>query len=718
MRVLVATTLGLTGAFVLALRIAVSGVVPQMVAGGVATGLLVALVAVTFHLLVILGPCATDERGAPRPLLRRHGFWVVAIGAALALPTLGAFGLVDPWETHYAEVAREMIERRDFISPWWANEGWFFSKPILIFWLEALSMVVLGAGTGPNAPIAGGAHPEWAVRFPAFAFALLGTYALYHGVSRSAGRRAGFIGAIVLWSAPGFALLSHQAMTDMPLVAGVAGALGFFVRAFTTSDETKTATPWPGRVLAGVLLAAVALELVLVVASRSGYGSPHACGLPGQPACTVLRYAHPRITPLLQASLWAPLAIGLALHVSEERRVARLFALGGWACVALATMAKGPAGLVIPLAGCLLAVAARRSPRELLRLAPIEGFAIVLALVVPWYVAAYVRHGRPFLDELVLRHMLGRTLDHLHDTNASEDVGIAYYVRQLGYATFPWTGILGVGALANVHRTDDRSPRALVRVLLLGSGLVAFALVSMMRTKFHHYVLVAVPPLAMIAGVFVDERLSESARGRARATSSALLLASAAAITVLLARDVALAPARFVHLFTYRYDRHWPSTATFHTVLIVAGLVAAALLAVALIRRFRARAVLGFAIASVALSALLLDRYLPPCAADGGQRGVIDAYYKDAGARAGPLVAYQLNWKGENFYTGNDVALFISSGPPMKTYLAHRADRTVYFVTERGRVSTLRGELGSVRSFAELTGPEVSSEFVLVRAEL
>ena len=42
----------------------------------------------------------------------------------------------------------------------------------------------------------------------------------------------------------------------------------------------------------------------------------------------------------------------------------------------------------------------------------------------------------------------------------------------------------------------------------------------------------------------------------------------------------------------------------------------------------------------------------------------------------------------------------------------------VYFVTERGRVSGLRGERGAVRSFEELTGREVSHEFSLVRAEL
>lgn len=716
-----ATVLVFATALVAALRAAVRGSIPQIGAGLVATVLLIALVAATFRLLVVLGPCATDERGLPRPLHRRHGFWVVALGCALALPTLGAFGLVDPWETHYAEVAREMIERRDFVSPWWANEGWFFSKPILIFWLEALSMAVLGVGTGPGAPLAGGAHPEWAVRFPAFAFALLGTYALYHGVSRTAGRRAGFIGAVVLWSAPGFALLSHQAMTDMPLVAGVAAALGLFLRAFATSDHEETRTPWPSRIFALALFLAIVAELVIIVASRTGYGSPHACGLPGQPACAVLRLAHPRITPIVQASLWAPFALVLAFQVAEERRVARLLAYGGWVAIALATMAKGPAGFAIPLAACALVLVARRSPREAFayvrRLSPLAGAGIVVALVVPWYVAAFVRHGRPFIDELVLRHMLGRTLDHLHDVNGAEDVGVSYYVRQLGYATFPWCGIVAASALSIVHRPDVRSRRGLARILLFGAALVAFALVSVMRTKFHHYVLVAVPPLAMLAGLFVDERIAEQARGRSRSAATALLLTATAGVAALVGRDVAASPNRFVHLFTYRYDRVWLSTQSYATVFLVAAAFGVGiLLAAGISRRARAPALAAFAAASLAFSGLLLDRYLPACGRDGGQREVVAAWVRER--TPGPLVAYQLNWKGENFYSGNDVAIFISSGAPMKKYLARRADKTVYFVTERGRVGSLRSELGAVRTFTELTAPEVSREFTLVRAEL
>lgn len=90
------------------------------------------------------GACAAGVVAGDRPLLRRHGFWLVLLLTALALPQLGGFGLIDPWETHYAEVAREMLARGDLISTWWAHQGWFMSKPVLTFWLEAASMALLG----------------------------------------------------------------------------------------------------------------------------------------------------------------------------------------------------------------------------------------------------------------------------------------------------------------------------------------------------------------------------------------------------------------------------------------------------------------------------------------------------------------------------------------------------------------------------------------------
>ncbi len=88
--------------------------------------------------------------GEERPLLRRHGFWLITFATLLYLPLLGSHSLSDPWETHYGEVSREILARNDWISTWWAQDGWFWSKPVLDFWIQALSMATFGVHAQSN----------------------------------------------------------------------------------------------------------------------------------------------------------------------------------------------------------------------------------------------------------------------------------------------------------------------------------------------------------------------------------------------------------------------------------------------------------------------------------------------------------------------------------------------------------------------------------------
>ena len=79
--------------------------------------------------------------------------------------------LWDPWETHYGEVSREMLARDDWISLWWAQDGWFWSKPVLDMWMQAIAMATLGVHYQPDKMLIGDGtkpvmHPEWAVRAP------------------------------------------------------------------------------------------------------------------------------------------------------------------------------------------------------------------------------------------------------------------------------------------------------------------------------------------------------------------------------------------------------------------------------------------------------------------------------------------------------------------------------------------------------------------------
>ena len=80
---------------------------------------------------------------------------MLLFGLLLYLPFAGSYGLFDPWETHYGEVARQMTERNDFVSLYWPGSPldgeYFWSKPVLTFWLMSLSMHLFGLGE-PGGP--------------------------------------------------------------------------------------------------------------------------------------------------------------------------------------------------------------------------------------------------------------------------------------------------------------------------------------------------------------------------------------------------------------------------------------------------------------------------------------------------------------------------------------------------------------------------------------
>jgi hypothetical protein len=202
----------------------------------------------------------------------------------------------------------------------------------------------------------------------------------------------------------------------------------------------------------------------------------------------------------------------------------------------------------------------------------------------------------------------------------------------------------------------------------------------------------------------------------------------AALVIVLVGRDLATKPEgadqpgaiRLLHLFTYNYKRPWPDSLDFGAIL--GGFtVAGALVALGLgVRRLRRHAVMAFCAFAFVWALWGLDVYLMKTSPHWGQHEVIEAYYRD---RKGPeemLVAYQMNWKGENFYTGNHVPAFVSSGATFQTWLKTQREKGVkvlYFVTEHSRTGGLRNEVAG-KSYKELTDKTLCNKFVLVRVEL
>jgi 4-amino-4-deoxy-L-arabinose transferase-like glycosyltransferase len=506
-----------------------------------------ALVTSAFRVGVALGPLAVDERGATRPLLQRHGFWVVAAGTFLYLPALGSFSLIDPWETHYGEVARGMLARADWISTWTPQSGWFWSKPVLDIWMQALAMGALGAGYLPGQMLAGAEsgfapRPEWAVRLPVFLLSILALYALYKAVARMCGRRAGLLGALVLATTSQWFLIAHQSITDMPLVATLSISMSLLLLALSTEADRLAPTyeiTVVGRcvrlgahhLVLGMLLLTVLPQLLYLasrnvelvwVATQHGFrphldefwsGSKGNCDLPGNAPCTYQLPAHRALQPILQALGWALVLGVLVAKYRSERRVRCLYLLAAWYFAGVAMLGKGPAGLALPAAVGFAYIGTTAKWRQLASLQILNGLSIVAVVAVPWYVAMFARHGHAFTDELIFHHMWKRALDHVHDMNAGDDVSFRYYVWQLCYALFPWTG-LSAAALVWWRANGEPDSKEDMTVFFAMWFVLAFGLFTAMPTKFHHYIFPAVPPAAILTGIALDRMLGEGPLAR------------------------------------------------------------------------------------------------------------------------------------------------------------------------------------------------------------
>ncbi len=142
------------------------------------------------------------ERWAPLLLL--------AGTAALYLSRLGAAGLYDPNEGMYAEIPREMLVLRDWLTPHF-NFVRYFEKPPLLYWLTALAYEVFGVS-------------QFSARLVNGLAAVAGVGITYGIGQEFWGRRAGLLSGLVLATTFGYFIFSQILLTDMLFSALLAGA--------------------------------------------------------------------------------------------------------------------------------------------------------------------------------------------------------------------------------------------------------------------------------------------------------------------------------------------------------------------------------------------------------------------------------------------------------------------------------------------------------------
>jgi len=363
---------------------------------------------------------------------------LVLLGCALYLPRLGTSGLWDPWEPKYAQTAREMGERGDWIIPYY-REDQRLNKAPLTYWLIATSHAVLGVN-------------ETAARLPSALLAILGAAALGFAFSARGRPTEGLVAGAALLTGPQWLLTGRFATPDMPLASFLAIALALVL---LRPPVASGAVRWlfPGL-------------LILLVAAAGMTDWPRGLLLP---AWAVLGWGALRWN--WKGSI-ALLAVAAVYHAAQlQQNVPLNLAAVLLALVLAAVVLRVRAGVSVP--------------------ALLLGALAIAMLVTPWF---WVAHDREPEEWSLFRYKYAFNLGETLDKHTGP---YTFPIRTVALGAMPWGALAVIGLFAALRRRE----RDEMAAVLAGGFLGATLFFTLSEAQMGHFYTVIQPAVAGLAGI-------------------------------------------------------------------------------------------------------------------------------------------------------------------------------------------------------------------------
>ncbi|MBO0351439.1 glycosyltransferase family 39 protein [Phormidium pseudopriestleyi FRX01] len=382
---------------------------------------------------------------------------LLGIGWITFLWKLGSVGLVDETEPLFAEAARQMVVTGDWITPYF-NQETRFDKPPLIYWLMAIAYQIFGVN-------------EWAVRLPSALSAIF---------------LMGFVFFTLLYfTIPHSSIPSEINELDPPrniprkawFCAGLGGAIA------AVNFQTIA---WARIGVSDMLLSAC--MGIALLAFFWGYASSQALQTSENQVKTSLP------STVLTADIWYIIF---------------------YSFIALAILAKGPVGIVLP--GLIIGSFAiyLGQVKELWReIKPLRGILIITIIALPWYLLVILANGQTYIDTFFGYHNFERFTQVVN--NHSEAWYFYFLVILTGFA--PWSIYLPI-AIARLRfwkrsrwQNQPRANHLGLFALFWLSGIFIFFTVAV--TKLPSYILPALPAAAILVTLFWSEESFKTDRDR------------------------------------------------------------------------------------------------------------------------------------------------------------------------------------------------------------
>jgi 4-amino-4-deoxy-L-arabinose transferase-like glycosyltransferase len=350
---------------------------------------------------------------------------------------VGRWDLWNPDEPRYAQVAKEMVERGDWILMH-VNGNTYEDKPPLFFWLIALSSFLWQGFT------------SFSVRFPSAFLSTLTVLLTFFLGKKLYGLRTGFLSAVVLATSFEFAYLSTRANIDATLTFLTTLSLVFFFQWYP-------------------------------------YGSFQPPSLPqGEKEET--------------RGSWVK---------SGNRR--NLLIYGFYISMALATLAKGPVGFILPLLVSLVYLLVQKDWKAMKRMRLLKGMVLLIVIVLAWYLPAVLKGGQAFLNETLLHQTIVRFAK-----GTSHVRPIYYYFINFPVDFLPWFLFFPGAIVYSLSKGKEGNSKEFL--FLFVWFIVIFLFFSFSKGKRAIYLLPLYPAASLMVGRFWDDYLSGSGRFSIRKT--------------------------------------------------------------------------------------------------------------------------------------------------------------------------------------------------------
>jgi 4-amino-4-deoxy-L-arabinose transferase-like glycosyltransferase len=363
---------------------------------------------------------------------------------------LNRWDLWNPDEPRYAQVAREMVDGGDWILMHY-NGKVYGDKPPLFFWLIALSSYLWQGFT------------SFAVRFPSALFGTLTILVTFLLGKTLYSARTGFLSGLILATSLEFAYLSTRANIDTTLTFFTTTSLFCFFKWYReVQDKRKNKDE-------------VEVEVEVEGKDRNK----------------------------VEVEVEAEDKGKDKTKFKEEDKRNNLYIYGFYVSMALATLAKGPVGFILPLLVSLIYLLVRKDWNGFKAMRLLPGMVLFLALVCSWYLPAVLKGGQNYLEETLLTHSIIRFVEGKKIVKP-----FYYYFYDFPTEFLPWIFFLPTGLAYGFSKGMVNKKKEFL--FLLFWFIVIFFFFFFSKGKRGIYLLPLYPAASIMVGKLWDDFISSS----------------------------------------------------------------------------------------------------------------------------------------------------------------------------------------------------------------